>query len=297
MPVDNDLCDRIIQVGLSPLSFQLEGATMSIHPIFRTGKFLVLAVCLPFFSLFIVAEIKAQIDSSSLARAVFLPIIVKSVPIATSTNTPVPTATSTPVPTATSTPLPTGTSLPDTVFIKSHRSFVQSTSFYVVGEILNGTSAAIYSPRIEAKFFDAANHLVGVAADSASLYMTSNGLTNPFKVVLSNAPNSIVRYELVITYRTSSSLDYRYMTVLSQQVRDNSGIEVFGEIRNDNEMTVRYSKVVVTFYDSAGNVTDTDYTYTDGDLAQGQTTIYSINTFKDIDYSSYVVQAQSYLLP
>jgi hypothetical protein len=174
---------------------------------------------------------------------------------------------------------------------------VNFETLYVVGEVWNGTAAAVYYVNIEARFYDANDQLVAVEDTYTSLTMTSPGQANPFKLLLFNAPTTIARYELALTYQSDGILDYRAITVLSQQTRDNNGVEVFGEIRNDAESTVRPPQVVVTFYDEIGHVLNTDTTFTSSDLATGQTAVYSIKTFEDIPYTSLSVQAQSYLVP
>lgn len=248
---------------------------------------------------------------------IYLPLVSKFVPTVTPTNTPLPTATNTALATATKTPVPptatktpvpptaTKTPVPPTstpfvggVSIKSHRGISVSDSLYVVGEVQNTTDNSVYFAQIQAKFYDNAHQLVAVEDGYTYLTRTGPGQLNPFKVILSNAPTTIATYELSLTSRNSTSLDYRSITVLSQQTRNNFGTEVFGEVRNDAEDVVRSPQVVVTFYDANGSVLDTDYSYASGgDLAKGQTDIYSISTFSDDPFSSYTVQAESYLVP
>ncbi len=237
------------------------------------------------------------------------------VPTATPTPTLTPTVTETPTPTLTPTvtetltptqtptfiPTPTATSVvipvPGAVLVKSSQSFMQYDALYVVGEVVNIGAQSVYSTQIQAKFFDAANQLIAVGDTYALLDMTSPGQNNPFQIILSNPPDAIDRYELVPVYQNSSVLNYRPLTVLSQLVRNNSGVEVYGELRNDNEIPVTFSEVVVTFYDNNGNVVYVDSVDIPLSLTSGQTVIYSMNTFNDFDYSSFVVQAQGAFIP
>jgi hypothetical protein len=108
-----------------------------------------------------------------------------------------------------------------------------------------------------------------------------------------------VRYELTLAFQTSSVLNYQPISVLSQQIRDNFGVEVFGEIRNDQPKEMRSVEVVVTFYDASGAVVDTDFGFPSSTtLAPGATSIYQISTFdENLTFASHVVQAQGYLAP
>lgn len=204
------------------------------------------------------------------------------------------TATSVPTNTPVVSPLPTATAA---VFVKSSRSFTQSGSLYVVGEVVNGSAQSIYSTQIQAKFFDQANQLIAVEDAYALLDMTLPGQNNPFRIILSNPPDTITHYELAPVYQNSALLNYRPLTVLSQQVRNNSGIEVYGEIQNDNENVVPFYNIVVTFYDSGGIVINVDYDIAPISLAPGEDATYQISTFNDFAYSSFIAQAQSYIMP
>jgi hypothetical protein len=224
-----------------------------------------------------------------------------STPTATSTATPTPTATRT----ATSTPTATSTATPTTnpllIQVRSHRSFsvtAYGPSLYVVGEVENKSSSPIYYVVVMVKFYDAANQFVATASSDAYLRKTAPGQRNPFKVGLSNPPNDISRYEFILAWSTSSSY-YQPVTVLNQQTRDNGGIEVFGEVRNDQSHELSSVKVVVAFYDAAGEVVDTNYNYaTVSTLTPGAISTYSVHTSYDSNpslvFSSLNVQAEGY---
>src|SRR5258706_1131935 len=195
-------------------------------------------------------------------------------------------------------PSPTSTVVPpSTLVILSSRSYVETTSRYVVGEVYNGRSSPVYFVKIAARFYDAANALVAVADGYTFLDETAPGQRNPFKVLLTNAPSSIVRYDLSLTFQTSSFITYQPITVLSQQTRDNFGVEVFGEVRNDQTKEMQAVEVVVTFYDAAGQVVETDFGFPSATtLAPGATSPYTISTFKEnLSFASYVVQGEGFL--
>lgn len=194
------------------------------------------------------------------------------------------------------TPTPTP---PTSVRVRSERSYGENTTRYVIGEVINESFIPVYAVKITAQFYDAANQLVATEDTYTSLSVTRPGERNPFKLVLSNAPSSVSRYELVLSWNTTGFLDYQPITVLSQQTRDNFGVEVFGEIRNDQDREMRSIRVVATFYDSAGNVLETSAGFPSiTTLAPGATSPYKISTFKsDLTFASYIVQAEGYLVP
>jgi len=247
-------------------------------------RFALAAFLLILLRFFVIPTTFAQ---GTVPNSIYLPVAPKAV--ATATPTVIPTPTLVPA---------TPTPISPVVIIKSHRGFMESDSYYVVGEVANNTAATVYRPRIDVRFYDASNQLIAVETGYGILSRLPSGGKDPFSVILFDAPNNIARYELTLAHSDDGILDYRAITVLSQQVRDRFGVEVFGEVRNDTGATVRPAKLAVTFYDAAGNVTDVDYGYTSGDLAPGQTAIYSVATFdEDLVYDSYHVQAESYLVP
>lgn len=222
--------------------------------------------------------------------------------VATAPPTETPTATiipptKTPTPTATPTATVVPTPLTPHVTIKSNRFFTKSSLVYVAGEVANTGLAPAYLVKIQAKFFDANSQLLAVTDGYTALEMTSPGAVNPFKLILTNPPAEIAQYQLNLSYQVDGLFAYRPITVVSQQVRDNFGVEVFGELRNDAERTVRSPKIAVTFYDMNHNVVDVYSGVNSGDLAKAESVVYSLQTFSQIEYNTYEVQAQSYLAP
>ncbi len=193
--------------------------------------------------------------------------------------------------------LPTATPLSQGVEVKSARGSTKSNSkfFHVVGEVINKTTVNAYTIKVSAKFFDAAHNLVDDASTDVYLAMVSPQQVAPFELRTSKNIGLIVRYELAVSFLDHDSTDYRMLTVLSQQVRNNAGIEVFGEMRNNSGNTVHAAALVLTFYDTAGNVIDAYAGQVDTNLDQGQATAYAISTSHNFSYARYVVQAQGYI--
>ncbi|MCU0491036.1 MAG: FxLYD domain-containing protein [Chloroflexaceae bacterium] len=229
------------------------------------------------------SNVSAQIDCTAFS-CIYLPFVTKAedVPLE-------------PAPSPTVAPTPA----PSTVFVRSQRDFFVGNSLYIVGEVVNGTSSPVYFVKITARFFNASNQLIAVEDTFAYLTKTEPNQRNPFKMILSNAPRDISRTELTLEWLSTSILEYQAVTVLNQATRDNFGVEVFGEVRNDQSFQFSNVEVVVTFYDAGGGVIDTDFGFASSTiLAPGATSIYSIKTFeRELNFASYVVQAQGYRTP
>lgn len=203
-----------------------------------------------------------------------------------------------PAPTATPTTTIEPTPAPVEVIVRSSRSFTRSTSRYVVGEILNNTPNPVFFAQITARFLDGAGQLIATEDSFAFLTRTNPGQRNPFQIILSNAPTSFASYSLSVSTSTSSVLNYRDAAVLTSQVRDNFGVEVFGDVRNPEVIEMRSVEVAVAFYDANGDVVDVDLGFTSPTtIAPGATAPYSVKTFTEIAYASLSVQAQGYLAP
>jgi hypothetical protein len=181
-------------------------------------------------------------------------------------------------------------------FIASSSGLVlTSGTVEIVGEVVNpGTTPVCYAT-IALRFYNAADQLV--ATDSTSTYMNATlpGQPNPFKSELYNAPANIAYYQPSLSWSKCFST-YHPITVLSQQVRKRPDPEVFGEIRNDNAVTINSIDVAVTYYNAAGRVVYADWDYpTPSTLAAGGSAIYSARSYlSNLPYASVTVRAQGY---
>jgi hypothetical protein len=188
---------------------------------------------------------------------------------------------------------------PSTLRIKSSRGLFKGTSYYVAGEVFNGTASPKYFVQVVGKFYDADDQLVAVDDTFAFLTKTAPGQSNPFRLIIGDAAATIERYELMIGSALGDGLNYQPVTVRLQQVRDRGGVEVFGEVRNDHVGELHGIEVAVTFYDQAGNVVDADFDFpAQTTLAPGATSPYKVSTFETaLSYARVVVQGQGYLAP
>jgi hypothetical protein len=215
-----------------------------------------------------------------LMPCVFLPNVEKAPDPTEVPPTPVPT----PVPTA----------QPQIIFVGSSTALYEFGSYVVVGEVINNSGGNAFFTQIEVKAFDLEDKLVAAETGFAFLERIGDGQKSPFRISITNAPVSIVRRELKISYRTSSIFQRIDAEIISQQVRDNSGVEVFGELKNGGQKILSGVKVVVTFYHENGRVVFADTSYTSlSRIAPGESATYSIKTFRqNLTYARYVVVAQ-----
>jgi hypothetical protein len=213
----------------------------------------------------------------------------------TATATVQPTETITGTVTPTVTPVtPTPIPVPGEVHVPNHRSFREGNTLYVVGDVVNDGAATVFAVTIIATFYDSDDQIEAVQESRTLLPATMPTQHNPFKLGFTDAPASIEDYSLALTWDDISVVDYERLTVLSEEVRDDNGIEIFGELRNDHPFEMSDIHVVVTFYDGEGNVVDVfEGQVNTPTLAPASTTSYSVSTSKaDLAYESFLVQTQ-----
>lgn len=199
-------------------------------------------------------------------------------------------------------PVPTLVSDPSTgVAIKSARVLYSSLgSLYVVGELENRTESKITFGQVIARYYDSVGNLVATEDSYAFLTALVPSQRSPFRLILSNPPTNIAQINLTTDWNTDSFLDYQMATVISVQTRDNNGLELFGEIRNDQGREMRSIEIDVTFYDASGRVIDVDFAFpAQTTLAPGAVTTYRVSTFEEelLGVTNYSIQAQGYLAP
>lgn len=231
--------------------------------------------------------------------------LTPTVPVETPTAAPPPTATPVPppptattAPTPTPGPPPTATPLPSAVFVRNDRSFREGSSLVVVGEVVNGSPGAVYNVKVIATFFDAASKLVGAQEAVAYLPQTVPTQANPFRVELPNAPGTVAGYELALTWDDLTIATYDRVTITREEVRQENGLTLVGDLRNDHRSDIRNIVVVATFYDAQGLVlTAIPGSVGASVLAPGATTTFTINSPQPLQYSSYLIQTEGLLLP
>jgi hypothetical protein len=171
------------------------------------------------------------------------------------------------------------------------------STYYVVGEVINGGRYPVFNVKVIGSFYDASGNLVGAQESVTELVQIEPELSSPFKLQVENSGGKISRYELTLIWDDISIIDYEELTVLSQETREEGQLDVFGEVRNEGSVTVKDIVVVVTFYDSSGTVVDVYRGSTaEPTLARDATTSYSIPIPRsDLTYDHFTVQAQGAL--
>jgi hypothetical protein len=115
---------------------------------------------------------------------------------------------------------------------------------------------------------------------------------------LVNAPASVHRYELTLRWNEISIVTYGRATIINEEVHQENGLEITGEIRNDHRNDLRNIVVVATFYGEDGAVLDVVRGQAHvGNLPPGQTTTFNVRPAHMIPYATYLVQIEGMLLP
>ena len=212
----------------------------------------------------------------------------------TSTPTELPTATATSTLTPTQGPPPTSTPLPEAIFLRGQRSFTRGSDLYVVGEVGNGAGHPVYNVTVIATFFDDAGQLVGATEAAALLPMTAAMQFNPFKLRLANAPANVAAFDLSLRWDDFTVMGFERVTVVSEELSTEDGIEVRGELRNDGPAAMSGVMAVATFYTAEGDVADVSVgSVAAPDLAPGEVTTYAVRVdAADLEFERFLVQTQ-----
>ncbi|MCB0110230.1 MAG: FxLYD domain-containing protein [Caldilineaceae bacterium] len=219
---------------------------------------------------------------------------------ATTTRTPTatrqPTATATRQATATpATPVATATPIPRTVFIGRNVGFVADSSYFVVGEVLNGDAYPVFNVKVIGSFYDSNNNLVAAQESVTVFHQIEPELSSPFRLQVSGNAGSIDHYELILVWDDVSVVDYEELTVESAEVDADAGV-ISGNLRNEGSVSVQDTAVVVTLYDDENNVVNVILgTVEKPVLGTGETTRYTIPLPPDVEFERIEVQAQGAL--
>lgn len=224
-----------------------------------------------------------------------------STPPATPTpSTPAPTVPPTPTvtPTPTEGPPPTNTPLPSTVFVRNDSTYTEGSSLYVVGEAVNGGPAPVYNVQVIATFYNANGEIVGANSGMTLLPRTQPTQANPFKLQLSPPPPNAARYELALTWDDLTIATFDRATITREELNQEGGIEIVGDIRNDHRSELRNLQAVATFYAANGTVVDAVAgSVGSSTLAPGASTTFTIQSSRSFTFDHYLVQVEGMLLP
>jgi hypothetical protein len=177
--------------------------------------------------------------------------------------------------------------------VRSHRGFAQDGLYHVVGEVVNALGAPVFHVRVVGNFYNESGQLVATQETYGFLVQTSPDQRNPFRLTVENPANDISRYELAVSWEEISVVSYQDLTVLSQEVRENNGQEVAGEVQNDFTENLGSVVVAVALYDESGAVVDVyQGTPRATQLAPGEMTPYGVTISPDQPFVTAQVQAQ-----
>lgn len=191
-------------------------------------------------------------------------------------------------------PLPPSAPPANAVTVRSSRTFIESNSRTVLGEVINTLPVTIYAVELQIDVYDANSQKIGSFTDFTAPAGIAPGEVAPFRSISGSATLPYARYEVkVVSYSTTNIFNYRPLTIVSQQVDDSStgsGARVSGELRNDSGAVLIGSQVEVTFYDVAGNVIEVGRGPAERNrIEPGGTSAYFVYTYNEIAFDSYRV--------
>lgn len=176
-------------------------------------------------------------------------------------------------------------------------------SLYVMGEVVNPSSSCIAVTGMNATFYSSAGGVVGSNFGYPLYAVLAPGEQSPFTIRFENA-TSVASYTLDFSWVPcgSSSFFYQPTQVFSYTVNDPAkGFLVIGAIRNDEPFTVRDLSVIVTIYDTTGDVIWVEPYLTSplSTLQPGQVLEYQIPTYLNFGsvMGSYRIQTRSSQAP
>jgi hypothetical protein len=139
-----------------------------------------------------------------------------------------------------------------------------------------------------------------LATDQAMALIDVNpGQKSPFKTIDPSLPAGYAQTVItgVSDFSSSTPANTNFTTVVTNTFIDSSGFpNIVGTVTNDNTAPASDVQVVFTFYDSAGNVADADFTFIQPDppnLAPGQTADFQEVDTYGVPYSSFACVASS----
>jgi hypothetical protein len=190
-------------------------------------------------------------------------------PADTSTATSAP-ATETPMPASTATPAATAdTSRPSGLNVISSQGYAMNDGFYIVGELLNNTSAPMGNIKLTATYyFQRAGKPVEIGTkigtsmlDVIPAYGKAPFVIGPF--VVTNSKFGPVTWFDLHEDGQNAALPRQDLTLLnSNSYAAGSWLYVRGEIQNTGTTDAKFVKAVITLYNSSDKVIGAITTYT-----------------------------------
>jgi hypothetical protein len=219
--------------------------------------------------------------------------------------TPLPlTATASPVPSATSTPAATADPSQATgLDVVSRQGYSMNDGFYIVGELLNNTSAPMGNIKITATYYYqmAGKYVELGTMDGATLldvipaYGKAPFIIGPYRLTTTRA-GPVTWYDL---HEQGQADTLPRQDLVVQQTTNSysagSWLYVRGEILNTGKTDAKFVKAIITLYDPDGNVVGAMSTYTDpSTIPAGGIAPFSVSTdyWPNFDHLTVQVQGQ-----
>lgn len=176
------------------------------------------------------------------------------------------TPTPTPTPTPTATPAPSG-------YVTARKSTWRYDTFGAIrvqGEVYNGLGAAVGLVKVTANFYSASNQLLTTDFGYACLDAIPAGGDSPYTVLLFSPPPGVDHVTAEVTnYYTPPLINNPpvglQINVTNTYTDSFNYFHVIGTVNNTSSNTYEFVKVCSAFYNSGGDVVDTDFTYADPD--------------------------------
>jgi hypothetical protein len=248
-----------------------------------------------------VAQIQVQSTSQPLATA--QPSVAD-----TSTSTPIPLITGTPTSASSVTVTPTPTvdpSQPAGLDVLSHQGYSMNDGFYIFGQMLNNTATPMGNINITATYYyQSAGRPVVVGTkvgttllDVIPAYGTTPFVIGPFIALTNTHSGPVTWYDLHEEGQTASTLSRQDLVVQTGANSYSAGswLYVRGEILNTGKTDAKFVKVVITLYDSNGNIIGALSTYTNpSTISAGGFAPFSVSTeyWPNFDHFSVQIQGQ-----
>ena len=178
------------------------------------------------------------------------------------------------------------------VVILNDTSYISASGyFHVVGEVENNLPANVRYVKINAAFYDEDRNMIGTDYTYTMLDFLRPNQKSPFDLIYIEKIEP-ASYELSVTW---DEAPFEGLEIISHSsyITSSGYHRIFGTVKNNGSEEAEYVEVVCTYYNSEGNVIDTEWTYTDpSDIEVNETAIFEISLWRKIRPSSYELQVQ-----
>jgi hypothetical protein len=151
---------------------------------------------------------------------------------------------------------------PATVYVVSSSTYTDTNTLNVVGEVINNTSGNVASVRVTCALRNASGDVVRMQYAYTMIDLLAPGQKAPFEMWFYDCPD-YASYDITVAYHSTTQPARTGVSVLSNSTYY-SGYGLLltvGEVQNNTTGNVKWIKVVITYYDASGRVTDADYAY------------------------------------